>query len=236
MKKICWILLLFPVVMYSQIESKNFIDQNYIQVTGKSEMRVTPDLIYLKILISDKDKSNKSLSERENLMVSKLKEIGIDISKDLMIKDLSSNFKSYLFAKNDILLSKEYQLLVKDGKTVSKVFIELEKIGISNVSIEKVENSNIEKLRKEVKIEAIKAAKIKAESLVNAIGQNLGRAIYIQEQDFDYGRAYQKSGSNIMIRGLSSVSDNLNSGSQLPDIDFEKIILEYSILCRFDLK
>ena len=193
MKKICWILLLFPVVMYSQIESKNFIDQNYIQVTGKSEMRVTPDLIYLKILISDKDKSNKSLSE-------------------------------------------EYQLLVKDGKTVSKVFIELEKIGISNVSIEKVENSNIEKLRKEVKIEAIKAAKIKAESLVNAIGQNLGRAIYIQEQDFDYGRAYQKSGSNIMIRGLSSVSDNLNPGSQLPDIDFEKIILEYSILCRFDLK
>ena len=182
MKKIILILLLFPVLTYSQIESKNFIDQNYIQVTGKSEMRVTPDLIYLKILISDKDKSNKTLSERESIMVSKLKEIGIDISKDLMIKDLSSNFKFYLFAKNDILLSKEYQLLVREGKTVSRVFIELEKIGISNVNIEKVENSNIEKLRREVKIEAIKAAKSKAESLVNAIGQNLGKAIYIQEQ------------------------------------------------------
>ena len=116
-------------------------------------------------------------------MLSKLKEIGIDINKDLLIKDISSNFKYYWLTKNEILLAKEYQLLVKDGKTASKVFIELENIGISNVSIDKLDNSNIQKYRKEVKIEAIKAAKEKAESLANAIGQNIGRAIFIQELD-----------------------------------------------------
>lgn len=235
MKKIFLGLLIIPFLTNGQTGEKNFIDQNYIEVTGKAETEISPDLIYIKILINEKDNKSKTpLADRENTMLSKLKEIGIDINKDLLIKDISSNFKYYWLTKSEILLSKEYQLLVRDGKTASKVFIELENIGISTVSIDRLDNSNIQKYRKEVKIDAVKAAKEKAESLANAIGQDIGRAIYIQELE----RAAPTVSNRILIRGASSLSNSSLYGSRAPepDIDFEKIILEYSIICRFELK
>jgi uncharacterized protein YggE len=227
--------MLAPFLANSQTGEKNFIDQNYIEVTGKSEMEVTPDLIYLKILLNEKDNKNKQpLADRENQMLSKLRDIGIDTNKDLLMKDMASNFKDYLLIKSDILLSKEYQLLVRDGKTASKVFVELENIGISNVSIERIDNSEIQKFRKQVKIAAIKAAKEKSEALANAIGQNVGRAIFIQELDNYYGNGGASGGaSNIRIRGTGSIH---RASSEEPEIDFEKIRLEYSIMCRFELK
>jgi len=166
-------------------------------------------------------------------MISKLKDLGIDINKDLLIKDISSNFKYYWLTKAEILLSKEYQLTVRDGKTASRVFVELENIGISNLSIDKLDNSNIEKYRKEVKIAAIKAAKDKSEALASAIGQSVGKAIYIQELENDYRAGVLGNTSNIILRGNSSI---YGSRAQEPEIDFEKIRLDYSILCRFELK
>jgi len=236
MKKLIVGLLVFTCLNgFSQTGEKNFIDQNYIEVTGKSEMEVVPDLIYLKIFLNEKDNKNKlSLPERENIMISALKEIGIDTSRDLSIKDMSSNFKYYLLTKNDILLSKEYQLVVRDGKTASRVFIELEKIGISNVSIDRLDNSKIENYRKEVKVDAIKAAKDKAQSLVTAINQSVGRAIYIQEVEQNFRNGLPGTSNSIMIRGVAS--GIYGSKAPEPDIDFEKIKIEYSILCRFELK
>lgn len=225
--------ILISTTVFGQNGEKNFIDLNYIEVTGKSEMEITPDMIYLKVLLNEKDSKNKiSVSELEKQMVDKLKEIGINIEKNLFIKDMSSNYKFYLLTKKEIFLSKEYQILVSDGKTASQVFLELEKIGISSVSVEKLDHSKIEQYRKETKINAIKAAKDKAESLTAAINQNIGRAIYIQELDFKSGFAPGASNS-IMIRGSSSI---YGSNKATLDVDFEKIKIEYSILCRFELK
>jgi uncharacterized protein len=229
------LIVLISSAIYAQPGEKNFIDQNYIEVVGKSELEITPDKIFLKVLLNEKDSKNKiSVSELEKQMIERLQVIGIDISKDLVIKDISSNFKFYLLTKNAILLSKEYQILVHDGKTASQIFLELEKIGISNVSIDRLENSKIEQYRKEVKINAIKAAKEKAESLTSAVNQNIGRVIYIQELDNSNNNI--RSSNSIMIRGYSSNIYGSNAPSPALDFDFEKIRIEYSILCRFELK
>jgi uncharacterized protein YggE len=228
-------IVLISTTINAQTGDKNFIDQNYIEVIGKSEMEITPDLIYLKVLLNEKDTKNRiSISELELKMIEKLKGIGVDISKDLFIKDISSNFKYYLLTKNEILLSKEYQILAHDGKTASQVFLELEKIGISNVSIERLENSKMVQFRKEVKVNAIKSAKEKAESLTSALSQNVGRALFIQEIDNNLNNS--RSSNSIMIRGISSNIYGANAPSPVLDFDFEKIKIEYSILCRFELK
>ncbi|MFA6713688.1 MAG: SIMPL domain-containing protein, partial [Bacteroidales bacterium] len=97
MKKI-WLMLFLiitAIVAYGQDGSKNFIDKNYIEVIGHAEKQITPDEIYLKILINEKDIKGQSLASIEKLMIEKFKEMGIDISKQLEIKDFSSNFKNY---------------------------------------------------------------------------------------------------------------------------------------------
>jgi len=230
MKKIIFIsLLMLSTSLFAQVGEKNFIDQNYIEVTGKAEMEITPDLIYIKVLLSEKDTKNKvTVPELEKLMIQKLKDIGIDTKKDLLVKDMSSNFKNYLLSKKEIILSKEYQVIINDGKTASQLFVEMEKIGISNVSIEKLDHSKMEQFRREVKINAIKSAKDKAEALTAAIGQTVGRAIYIQEMDNFYG--YPQISNARMTFNSDGGSDNQ------PNIDFEKLHINYSILCRFELK
>ena len=226
-------LLTIPLTIYSQSGGKNFIDQNYIEVTGRAEMDIVPDLIYLKIILSDKDNKNKqSLDEIEKSMISKLSEIGIDISKDLSVKNFISNFKQYWISKTDIILTKEYQLIVHDTKTLQNVFLSFQKLGISNVSIDKLDHSKIEQFRRDVKINAIKAAKEKAEALTSSINQTIGKAIYIQELDNQNTRiTTQKSAiANSIVIGEPS------SGSSQPDMEFEKINMQYSMLARFELK
>lgn len=43
----------------AQTGEKNFIDQNYVEVTGTAELEIVPDEIYLRIVISEKDKGKK---------------------------------------------------------------------------------------------------------------------------------------------------------------------------------
>ncbi len=221
--------LLFSLSLYAQAE-KNFIDQNYVEVTGHSEMEIAPDEIYMKILINEKDVKGKTLAEIEKSMISKLQEIGIDVTKDLAVKDVSSNFKNYWILKTDIVLSKEYQLRVHDAKTAGRVIVELQKLGISNVSIDHIDNSKIEDFRRQVKVKAIQSAQEKAQALSEAIHQTIGRAIYIQELNYNPYNYMQAKTLNMTVRGTA---DNT---SVEPDIEFQKIKLDYSILVRFELK
>lgn len=230
--KLMTIIMVFPLILFAQNGQKNFIDQNFIEVTGKSELRITPDLIYVKIMLSEKDEKGKnSLQQNESNLVKKLTELGVDVKKDLMISDISSNFKYYLLSKNDILLTKEYMLVLHDTKMVSRVFLDLEKIGISNVSIDRTDNTKMEDFRREAKEAAIIAAKEKAEYLTKAIGQNIGRAIYIQEVENNFTINNPGTSNTIQIRGTGSIY-----GSNAPEVEFEKIILSYSVICRFELK
>jgi len=228
--------VLLSVSMIGFAQEKNFIDKNYIEVTGKAELEVSPDLIYLKIVLSDKNNKDKqTLPEIEKRMIDKLAEIGIDVNKDLSLIDFVSNLKAYLF-KTDVVLTKQYQLLVHDAKTLQKVFIEFQKMGISNASIVKLEHSNIEQYRKEVKISAVKAAKEKAEMLAIALNQKIGKALYVQEMA---NLNPKVSNSNIMIRGISSNTKSSYSSTETDmdfDIEFEKIKIESTFLLRFELE
>lgn len=214
---------------FAQCTEKNFIDQNYIEVSGKAEMRVTPDLIYLKIVL--KETNRVSIVELEKKMSEKLQQLGIDVKKDLSVFDQLSRYRSKLLSKADIVVAKEYQLIVHDAKTASKVFSELEDVDISNVSVVRLDHSKMEEFRRDVKINAIKAAKDKAEYLTKAVSQNIGRAIFIQEIN-----AYpidSRENSNTVLQDYYSGADKIGGGL---DIDFEKIKVEHSILVRFELK
>jgi len=230
------ILLGFALLMtqfsFAQSGTKNFIDQNYIEVNGNAKMEVIPDEIYVNINLSEKDTKNKeSVDQLERKMFKALKQSGIDLEKQVSVLDFSSNFQNYFLKRKDILKSKDYQVIVHDAKTLSKIFVSLEEIGISNINIDRVDHSKIEDFRQEVKIKAIKAAKIKAGALASAIDQEIGRAIYINEGSYNMYKARPQV-SQMMIRGKAS----LMMDEAMPQIEFQKIELEYSIKVRFELK
>ncbi|UII77330.1 SIMPL domain-containing protein [Flagellimonas sp. HMM57] len=219
--------LLFTTALLSQ--TKNFLDVPYLETSARVDTLVTPDKIYLSITIQEKDsKGRKSVEEQENQMATRLKALGINLDKQLVIKDLSSNFKKYFLRQKEVLKSKQYSLLVYSGKKAGEVMVALEKLDISNTYLEKTEYSKMDALELELKSKAVKKAKKKAEALTSPLGQNVGTAIHIMDVSTPYYPRYNQA-PRMEMKTMDAVE------AEPLDIDFEKIKVETSVNVKFKI-
>jgi len=217
-------------------QTKNFIDQPFLETLAKVDTLVIPDRIYLSILIAESDtKGKQTIEDLEFKMAEKLKAIGIDLDKQLSLIDLSSNFKKYFIRKQDILKLKSFELLVYDAKTAGLVIYELERIGISNVDLDYTTYSKIEDLKIKLKSMAIKKAKQQAEAMVKPLNQSIGKAIFISDTNTNIVNGLSARVVGITIRGTSSKSFDKEQYMPIP-IEFEKIKVESSVNVHFIIK
>lgn len=231
MKKIILpsVCLLFSTLALAQ--SKTFLDVPYLETSAQVDTLVTPDKIYLNITIQEKDsKGKKSVEEQENKMAQRFRSLGIDLDKQLVIKDLSSNFKKYFLRGQEVLKSKQYSLLVYSGKQAGEVMVALEQLDIANANLEKTEYSKMDELELELKSRAAKKAKQKAMALTKPLGQNVGKAIHILDTSTPYYPRY-----NQMPRMEMKTLSMDEVAVEPLDIDFEKIKVETSVNIKFAL-
>ena len=173
------------------------------------------------------------MEELELSMEKRLKQLGINTKEDLTLNDLASNFKKYFLKNQDVLKSKVYSLKVDNAQTAGLVILELEKLEIANVLLDRTEFSGIEQLKLELKSKAIAKAKKQAEYMAAAIDQKVGAAIHISDQHDNSMRNLQGRTAGIMIRGNSSFKQEEFKPA---DIEFEKIKVESSVFVKFKLE
>lgn len=214
-----------------QAQEKNFIDQPYLETSATVDSFVTPDRIFISIVLKEDDSRNKkSTEELEQQLMEKLKQLNIHADQDLSLQDYNSNFKSYFLKGKNILKSKNYSLLVRDAVVASRVLTELENIGISNVNIERVEYSKAGEVILELKAKAILKAKENAIKMTEPLGQKIGKALYISDNK-TVSNALQGKAAGIQIRGASTLY-----GSRAADpilVDFQKIKFEGEVTVKF---
>ncbi len=231
------ILIIVSIILTCNLvfgQTKNFIDQPYLETRATVDTLVVPDRIYLSILISENDtKGRQTVEELEKSMTNRLKGMDIDFEKQLSLSDLTSNFKKYFLRKQDILKAKSYELLVYDATSAGEVIYEMGGIGISNVDIEKTEYSKIEELKLALKSAASIKAKKQAESIAKSLNQTIGKAIYITDIQTDVANSLQGRASGIVVRGYSS--KNKDEYKPVP-IEFEKIKVESTLNVTFILE
>jgi uncharacterized protein YggE len=222
------ILLVTTLSTYGQ--TKNFLDQPYLETTASVDTLVTPDRIYLGITITEKDtRGKKSVEEQENKMAKELKTLGIDLQKQLFIDDMGSSFKRYFLKGQEVLKSKNYTLLVYDGLTAGKVLAALEEIDIANTRLVKTEYSKMEAMELELKSKAVIKAQKKGIYMTAPLGQKIGPAIHIVDNTTPYYPAYQRSDKVLMF------TESATNTPEPLDIDFEKIKVQTSINIKFAL-
>lgn len=234
MKKLLFVSISLFLGTTLTAQTKNFIDQPYIEVSAIADSLVTPDEIYISISISEKDTKNKiSVDALEKQMTDALKDLGINIEKDLVIKDITSNFKSYLFKSKDILKSKQYLLKVNNAEMAGKVFIKLEDLGISNTSIDHVGLSNKEDIQNIILSHAMEKAHAKAIAITNPLGQKIGKAIEITSSEpRPMNNTLQGRLSGVVVGyGTKKVNQE-----PVPDISFEKINISAFVNVKFILE
>jgi len=225
------IAVLFITNSFSQ-NSKNFIDQPYIEIVGQVETEIIPNEIYLRIVLNENDKKGRiSIEKQENEMIEKLRYCDIDIKKQLSVEGFDGYYQRKLLGSNELSKIKRYMLLIYDAKTLGKVYQELDRIDISNISIVKINHSEIESIKRDTKLKALKIAKQKANDYAKAIDQNIGKALFIQESSNTFNISNGLSGKTA---GISMVS-NYESKELINDIDIKKIKIIETVLTRFIL-
>ncbi len=215
-------------------QTKNFIDQPYVETSAKVDTLVIADRIYLKILINESDTKDKiSVEELETKMESALKALGINTSENLSLIDLASNFKNYFFKQKDVLKNKAYSLLVYDAQTAGKVIIALENLNISNVELEKLEHSQMENVKLVLKSNAIVKAKKQADYLTKPLNQKTGSALFISDisnQSYQYNR---NTLDEIVVVGYGAAK---KQEFEPIAIEFKKIKVESEVSVKFKIE
>ena len=155
-----------------------------IEVTGTAERMVVPDELTFRITLAERigSRGKVTIEQQEAQLRSELEKIGIDLAKDLSIYDISARYVRQRRVK-DVLARQDYRLIIRDLNKVAPLQDIADRINVSSFDLVVAENSRIDDIRKELRIEAIKAAKTKAEYLMFAIGGKVGSAIFVKEID-----------------------------------------------------
>lgn len=203
----------------------------YITVNGTAEKEVVPDIIYISIVLQDKvvNKANYTIAAQEEKLKKSLQALGIDL-KNLSLTDASSDIIRYKRKEKGIEERQEYLLKVSTATEVRKVFEALHDNDIKEASVATVDHSQIDVLRKEVRIAAIKATKDKATYLLEAIGEQPGKPLVITEEpDNTYALENYRANVNYYVK------DSKNEDNTI-ETDFKKIKIKFSYYVKYAIK
>ncbi len=230
--------IIISALTFGQTNAPKPEEQPYIEVTGTAEKEVIPDEIYIGINIREKyaNKVKVTIEEQEEKLKAAVKSLGIELS-NLYLSDVNADFVKVSWQKKDVLTKKEYTLKVSNATLVGQVFLELEKLEITDAFISKVNHSKIDSLRKEVKIMAIKAAKNKADYLLTAIGEQTGKPLIVDESMQTITRGEYQRMATRNINSVAATTAGVYQEEELKrEIQFQKIKLNSSIYVKFSIK
>lgn len=232
------ILFLAFLICIGCTKFQNF-DKNqikFVEVSGSAELEIEPDEILFIIGIGEywkeeferktkfEDYKTKiPISEIEKNLLFNLEEIGIQ-KDDIIVREVG-NFWRY--RGKEFLIGKQIELKLSDFNKINQIIEKIDTKGVDYMRIGELENKKITEYRKQVKIEALKAAKDKAEYLLTSIDKEVGDIISIIEvnNENNFWRPQPKM-SNI------TMSSSENSGIE----NTRKIKLRYEIKAKFEIQ
>ena len=228
-------LLAFALFAWNILANAQESDERYIEVTGSSEIEVVPDEIHFLIQIKEyweEEYTGKSKKEEDFRTKVPLTVIEKDLRKSLRKIGISDEairtqeVGDYWRQRGkEFLIGKQLDIRLTDFEQINSIIRSVNTWGIESMRIGELKNKDMQVYRQQSKIEALKAAKKKAEYLVEALGKRLGDVIRIVEPQESAGYPrYFAAQSNV-------------SSSQAEAYDaFRTIKLNYSMLVRFEIK
>jgi uncharacterized protein YggE len=215
--------------------------QRYIEVTGSAEMEVEADEIHFIITIQEyweeefkKNKEYKDYKTKypihliEDELIKTLAKIGIS-KDDIVINSVGNYWRPQ---GKQFLVSKQMDIKITDFKLIEKLVNNIDRKGVQSMRIGAMKNSKMTEYRKQVKIQALKAAKDKAEYLLEAVGEELGQVIAISENNAGtfFPQPNFKTRSNTIMESAS-----YDSNSEAVE-NLRKIKIRYEMHAKFAIK
>jgi len=211
-----------------------------IEVNGSAEIEITPDEIYFNITLREymKNKTQKvSITELEQKLQKAVEAAGIAKGDFTIANVFGYNYEQWWKKKKDapdFMARKQYRLKLTRLDKINGILAAVDEEGIESANVASFSSSKMEEYRKQVKIEALKAAKAKAEYLVAAIGENLAGVIEIQEFNTDQYSDVRPEMANMMVR--KSAAYDAAGGAPDSNIDFKTIKIRAEVRAVWGIK
>ncbi len=188
--------LLFLLVAFSSFAQEQPPKDPYIEVTGRAEIEVEPNEIYLLIRLREfeENRQKTSLEQLDKDFQNAIKAAGIDKSR-VLLADAGSNLGKIGKKDKDAFRSKSYQIKLTSAPELEKVIEKLEPVQVDLADITRLGHSDLEKINQELKVKALQAATAKADLLIKSIGGSIGKPLMVREWD-DY-RPMEYSMANV---------------------------------------
>jgi uncharacterized protein len=236
-----WVLTLIASLFFTTTQAqqadKMTTHVKQIEVTGSAEIEVIPDEIYVGISLreyfqDEKNQKNKvTIDVLEKQLVDAVKDASI-AKENLSIGGLSG-YKNWFGKKKPQLFleGKQYVLKVGNLAKIDAILSKVDERGVEYANINRYEHSKKEELRKQVKINALKAAKEKAGYLLESIGEQIGEVLEIRELEENsfYPQPMMKyANARMAMADAAPVADS--------DLDVQKIKISYRMQTAFKIK
>ncbi|MBQ2992432.1 MAG: SIMPL domain-containing protein [Alistipes sp.] len=206
-----------------------FAAENYVEVSGRAEREITPNEIFLSIVLKENEsKASVDINEQKTQMIKALKAAGIDVEKSLKMSDVSA---MALKRKNSLKML-SFQLKLSSPAQVLAVYDALDGLNVSQISISKVSHTDLDKFKSEVRKEAMQNARDVASQLAEAVGQSIGACVYINDPNRDVS---SRTFNSDIAMCLPQKSAAVEPASASMPIEFKKIELSYSVYAKFEL-
>jgi uncharacterized protein YggE len=242
MKK--YLILLLAVFSFMATKAQTVQQPRTINVNGSAEMEIVPDEIYVQVELREYDK--KTAGKTEKVDIDKIKNDFLSAAKSLGLKDEDvvvqgySGYDQNLWwvkknkkANPDMKASISYLVKLNTVAKMDELVKKLDDEATQNFYIQKVSHSKLTELKKQLKIQAVKAAKEKAEYLAEAIGEKVGHAISINDPNEVGYYPPRVVYANTMMKS-EAVSDQ--SSAPAMNVDFKKMKLQFDVQVTFALQ
>lgn len=237
MNKIFISILMIAIALGSKAQTEKNPYPKTITVTGSAEMEIIPDEIYVQVDLKEYQKKGQdkvSIDKIKQDFLKQVKSVGLADSAISIAAYDGSNGNPWIRKKNkkqELFASISYQIKLKSSQQMDQLVNILDDNATENFSIIRTSHSRLTDIRKQLKIEAVKAAKEKAKYLAEAIDEQAGVAVTINEPgEFIIPYYANMMKSNTMMREQSA------GGEDQTAVDFRKIKYRYDVTVVFALK
>lgn len=211
-----------------------------ITVNGSAEMEIVPDEIYVQVYLKEYEKKGGG-----KITVDKIRQDFLMAVRSLGLPDTAisvsgydaNNYNPWWRKKNkkeELYASITYQVKLRSAAQVDQLVDKLDDNATQNFYISRTSHSKLDEFRKNLKIQAVKAAREKAVYLAEAVNAGVGVPVTINEP----GEYFQPYYMNDMASNQMMKAERVQAAdaADQPQADFKKMKLRYEVSVVFELK
>jgi hypothetical protein len=211
-----------------------------ITVSGSAEMEVTPDEIYVQVYLKEYEKKGGgkiSIDKIRQDFLTAVRTLGLPDTAVTVSRYDANNYNPWWRKKNrkeELYASITYQVTLRNTAQIDRLVDLLDDNATQNFYISRTSHSKLEEFRRNLKIQAVKAAKEKAQYLAGAVNENVGVAVTINEPGEYYQPYYGDMASNRMMK--TEVAQSVTAAPEQAQADFKKMKMRYEVTVVFELR